>query len=162
MALPLFLMAAGTALQVYGQYKANMDQAEAEIQNSIYYEKQAQFALQSQFRQEDLAKREYEFRKGAQVSAYGKGNVDISGSAAGVVAETLAQKVEELNAIKQKGTMEFTLARSRSQQSQKQADTLRSFEYNALQAGGTILGNASRATDNNPNSKVGKFLLGGS
>ena len=92
MALPLFLMAAGTALQVYGQYKANMDQAEAEIQNSIFYEKQAQFALQSQFRQEALASREYEFRKGAQLSAYGKGGVDISGTAGGVVAETLAKK----------------------------------------------------------------------
>lgn len=162
MAIPLILMAAGTALQVIGQYQANMDQAQAELQNAQFYQRQADFAKQAEYRAASLANREYSYRKGAQISAYAKGGVDLSGSASSVVAETAAQKIEELNAIKLKGNLEYSLAHQRSLQSSDKAAMLQDFTYNAMQAGGTILTNLAKASDNNPNSGVGKFLLGGS
>lgn len=158
MAVPFALMATGTALQVFGQYRANLDQAQAELENEQFYEWQANFAKQAQFRQADLASAQYEFRKGAQLSAYAKGGVDISGSAAGVVAETAAAKIAELNAIKRKGDLEYGLAIARARQSAGRAEQLQSFSYNALQAGTTVLGSAARATDNNPNSKFGQWM----
>jgi len=160
MAIPMALMAAGTALQVFGQYQANMAQAQAELLNAEFYGKQADFAKESEFRQSTIASNEYEMRKGAQLSAYGKGGVDISGSASMVVANTLAAKVEELNAIKLKGSLEYSLAKSRSRQSSAQAAMLQSLDYNLVQAGGTVLGNAAKATDNNPNSALGQWILG--
>lgn len=158
MAVPFVLMAAGTALQVFGQYKANMDQAAAEIQNAKFYEWQANFAKEAQFRQAELASAQYEFRKGAQLSAYGKGGVDISGSAAGVIAETAAAKISELIAIKRKGDLEFNLASARARQSRGRAEQLQSLEYNLLQGGTTVLSSAAMATDNNPNSKFGQWM----
>ncbi len=150
MAVPVALMAAGTALQIFGQYQANMAQAKQELANAAFYKAQAEFAKESEFRQADIAAKEYEFRKGAQISAYAKGGVDISGSAAGVVSQTLADKVSELTAIKRKGAIEYRLAMSRSKASTSMANTLQSFEYNFLQAGGTALTAAAKASDSWP------------
>lgn len=145
MPIPFALMAAGTALQVFGQYKANMDQADAEMQNAQFYGKEADFALESQFRQSALTSREYEYRAGAQTSAYAKGGVDVgSGSAATTQAATLSQKMLELNAIEKKGNMEFTLARLRQHNAENMATTLRDPFTNILQGGTTVLTNAAR------------------
>jgi len=147
-AIPFALMAAGTALQVYGQYQANMAQSQQEFANAEFYKAQADFARAAQFREASIASREYEFRKGAQISAYAKGGVDISGSAAATLADTLASKVEELAAIKRKGELDYSLAIARSRQSEAQGKQLSDFGYNFTQATGTLLGNAAKATDN--------------
>lgn len=146
--IPLALMAVGTALQIYGQYSANQAQSEQERQNAEFYDEQAKFAREAMFRQSAIASQEYEFRKGAQFSAYAKGGVDISGSAAVVLADTLANKVEELTAIKRKGGMEVKLAHMRANQSRDQADTLSSFEYNFTQGMGSLLTYGAKAYDN--------------
>ncbi len=145
MPVPAALMAAGTAIQVYGQYQVNMMQAQAEIANAQFYAVQAEYARAAQFRQAAIAGDEYAARKGAQVSGYAKGNVDISGSAASVVASTLAQGVEEQVAIRQKGELDYKLAILRSRQSIQQAETLGSLQYNLLQGGGTVLRSAAMA-----------------
>jgi hypothetical protein len=143
MPVPLVLMAAGTALQVYGNLKANYDQAQAELQNAKFYEEQAQFSLDAQFRAESITARNYESRKGAQISAYAKGNVDLSGSAAVTIAETVAEKAEELSAIQKKGAMDFKLARARSRMAEAHARELQDPMNNLMQAGGTALTNAA-------------------
>ena len=143
MAVPFVLMAAGTALQVYGNYQANMAQAKAELLNAEFYKQQADFVKQAEFRQSAITAAEYEYKRGAQVSAYAKGNVAIGGSVSGVLAESLARKVDELTAIKQKGDLEYTLASARAKQSAEMADRLQSFGYNLTQAGTTTLTNAA-------------------
>lgn len=150
------LMATGAALQIWGQYSANQAQAEQERQNAAFYDEQAKFAQESALRQSALASQEYEFRKGAQFSAYAKGGVDISGSAAVVLADTLANKVNELNAIKRKGEMEVKLARMRGAQSSDQADMLSSPGYNLLQTSGTLLTLGMRAYDNGTSPSLTK------
>lgn len=140
--IPL-LIAAGTALQVYGQYKANVDQAQAEIENAQFYQEQADFARAAQSRQEQIISTDYSRLFGAQKSAYGKGGVDISGSAAGVVAATTAAKVSELLAARKKGELDVKLAVLRGQQSQDVANRLNDPGYNTLQAATTVLGVAA-------------------
>ncbi len=141
MPVPLILMAAGTALQVFGQMKANQDQAQAELANARFYEQQAQFSLTAMYRQEDITSRQYESRRGAQVSAYAKGNVDLSGSAAITIAETVAQKAEELQAVRAKGELDFHLARARARSAVALAGELTDPMNNLMQAGGTVLKN---------------------
>lgn len=141
MALPMALMAAGTALQMYGTFQANIAQARAERQNRDFYNQQAEFAQEATFREAELSRRNYARARGLQLSAFAKGGVDISGSAASVIAGTFAKEIEEQTAIKRKGDLDYRLARLRGAQSAEKADTLESFGYNFLQGGGSLLTN---------------------
>lgn len=139
MAIPLVLMAAGTAMSMIGQMSANMSQAQAELQNQKFYDDQARFAQLSAQRAESLAEIDYTTKYGAQLSAYASGGIDISGSAALTVGGTVRQALDEIWAIKEKGTLEMKLARMRGNQSGERAATLSSAGYNAVQAGTTAL-----------------------
>lgn len=138
MPVPFALIAAGTAMQIAGNLYANYSQAQAEIRNAKFFKEQADFAREAAFRQEDIAKANYSRMSGAQLSAYARGNVDISGSAASVLAETYSRKLEEVLAIKRKGDIEYRLAYMRGKEAEKKADTLTDPLYNLLQAGGTF------------------------
>ena len=158
MAVPAVLMMAGTALQIFGTLKANYAQAEAEIRNARFYEEQASFVKDSMFREGQIASARYEARKGAQISAAAYGGAEISGSVAGIIAETVAQKALELKAIKQKGELDFKLASMRGRMSADTAAQLRDPLNNILQAA-TIL---TKNTANNAEAGSGLFsALGG-
>lgn len=147
MALPLVLMAAGTALQIAGQYRANLAQAKAELQNAEYYEDQAAFVQAATTRQSLIAERQYGQLQGAQLGAYAKGGVDISGSAASVIAETAARKIEEITAIRYKGQLDYKLAKLRAGQARETSETLSDPGYNLMQAGGTLLTNFGKQAE---------------
>lgn len=144
---PAALMAAGTALSVMGQYQANLAQAKAELRNSAWYREQAAFAFQAGIREAEIAKSRYTATKGAQVSAYARGNVDISGSAAGVIADTVAKMHAELRAIDLKTRMEYSLASQRARASEETANLLSDPIFNLTQAGGTALTNYTKSID---------------
>lgn len=138
MALPLLI--AGTALQMYGNYMANMNQATAEMENARFYEAQAEFVQQAKYRELDIAASEYTFKIGSQVSAAAKGGADVgSGSVFNTIANTHANKVAELVAIKRKADLDYTLAQGRASAASRNADFLSSPGYNLVQAGGTAL-----------------------
>jgi hypothetical protein len=142
--IPLILMAAGTAMQIVGNLQANRAQAEKELANAAFYKEQAKFAEDAMFRQSDIAARNYEQRKGAQLSSYAASGVDISGSAAITIAETVAQKSEEIQAIYKKGELDTRLALSRARSSEAMAATLNDPMYNLMQGGGSALTMASK------------------
>lgn len=148
MAIPFALMAAGTALQVAGQLRSNLDQAKSELQNAAFYKEQADFAWDASLREADLSRERYTQAGGAQVSAYARGGVDISGSAASVAAGTYANMANELGAIRRKGELDFKLAMARSRNAEQNAGNLKDFGYNLLQAGGTVLSNYAKSIDN--------------
>lgn len=148
MAIPLALMAAGTAIQIVGNYTANLARARQETANALFYREQAEFAKAAMFRELQIADREYTMRKGAQVSAAARGGADVgSGSISATISATAAQRIEELIAIKRKGTLDFRLASLRGQLAGESAKTLRSDEFNFLQAGSTLLTAGARAAD---------------
>jgi hypothetical protein len=142
MAVPAILMAVGTGLQVFSQWMANLDQAQAEYENSKFYEEQAGIARDKMNRDLDIADREYEYRKGATIGAEAAGGVDVgSGSAVNNIAAVAAAKIKELAAIKTQGEFEVKLARLRARRSGQTADTLSDTGYNLLQGATTGLNN---------------------
>ena len=146
-AIPVALMASGTALGVIGAFYANFQRAQQESENAAYYRDQAKFANEAMLRETAIAEREYTYKLGSQVSAAARGGVDISGSISGTIASTAAQKIEELIAIRRKGGLDFKLASLRGEASQNVADTLKSGQYNILQAGQTLLTNTAASSD---------------
>ncbi len=145
MAVPMLLMAAGTAMQVFGNMSANAAQAEAELKNARYFGEQAEFVKESMFREGVMAAQKYEAAKGRQISAVFKGGADLSGSAAGIVAETIARKSEELVAIKKKGELDYKLAKLRQRQAEETASSLKDPFNNIMQSAGPVLSFAGAA-----------------
>ena len=146
MPTPLILMAAGTGLQMFSQWMANIDQAKAEYENAKFYKEQGDVARSQMYRDMDIADREYEYRKGATIGAEASGGVDVgSGSAINNIAAVAAAKVKELSAIKLQGELNMKLARLRGARSQSTADTLSNPTYNAVQAATTLLGNYTKS-----------------
>lgn len=143
MAIPLVLMAAGTALQIFGNLQANYNQALAEEKNAQFYKEQADFVLDSTFRESEIAKGAYEARKGQQISAIYRGGADLSGSAAAIVANTIAEKADELAAIKRKGELDYKLAILRSRNAASSAKELRDPVNNILQSATILTKNLS-------------------
>lgn len=143
MPVPLALMAVGTALQIFGNLQANYNQALAEEKNAEYYREQAEFVKESMFRESQLASDAYESVKGRQVSAIAKGGADLSGSAAAIVADTIAKKGEELAAIKRKGELDWKLATLRQRNSENAARELRDPVNNILQSATILTKNLS-------------------
>lgn len=139
MAIPMALMAAGTAINIISSLASNAAQAAAERENQRFYEEEAKYARESASRAESLAEIDYTTKYGNQVSAYASGNVDSSGSAAITMGGTIKQAMDEIWAIRRKGDMDVQLASMRGRSSGKKADTLGSVGYNLLDAGTTAL-----------------------
>jgi hypothetical protein len=117
-----------------------MDQARQEKINAKFYAEQAEFARVSALRAEKLAEFSYTAKLSQQASGYAAGGVDSSGSAAVTMGGTIANMLDEIFAIKKKGDLDVKLARMRGVAANQKADTLGSFGYNAMQAGGAVLG----------------------
>lgn len=141
MAVPLILMAAGTALQIGAGIRKNMEQAIQEIENSKWLAKQADFARESMFREIRRTEQEYSAKAGQQISSYAASGVDISGSAGLTVGGTLSSAFEELVAVRRKGEMDIFLASSRSNLAARNAAGLSDSGANLMQAGGTLMNN---------------------
>jgi hypothetical protein len=132
---------------MYGNYRANLAQIEAEVQNSRYYKIQADLVRTATYREAEIASSRYEARKGAQISAVFKGGADLSGSTAAIVASTIAQKADELSAIKQKGEADFILASLRQQNSNQKIADLADPTNNILQSASIGLGAAAKTNN---------------
>lgn len=147
MAWPLALMGAGIALNVIGNYRQNMDRADAEAANASFYREQAQFAKETGERTERVSERQYKKLYGEQVGAFAAAGVDIgSGTALDFLAESRVIQMEERAAIRKEASMNVRLATLRADAAMSAAESYRDPINNLLQAGGTILtGTASMA-----------------
>lgn len=144
--IPAVLMGVGTGIQIFSQWMANLDQAQAEYENAKYYKEQEAAMREQMNRELDIADREYEYRKGATIGAEVAGGVDVgSGSAAMNVAAVATAKIKELSAIKYQGELQMKLANLRARRSNQQADTLGSTSYNFMQGTTTLLGNYTKS-----------------
>lgn len=140
MGWPIALMAAGTAMNVMGNMRANQDKARAEAANASYYREQAAFADEAGKRAEKIFERKADRLYGQQVSAFAKAGVDIgSGSALDFLGESKALQIEERYAIKREAEMNVRLASLRANASMETSRAYGDSTNNFLQAGGTIL-----------------------
>ena len=142
MPVPLALMAGGTALQIAGQYRANLAKARAAKANAAWYDEQAEFAAESMRRSLRLTEARYAQAFGAQSSAYAASGVDVgSGSALNVLAGTLTDMYAELDAVRKQGELNIKLARLRGRLEATEARNLSSFGTNFMQGMGTFMTN---------------------
>jgi len=147
MAVPFGLMATGAAIKIAGQIMSNFSQSATERENEQFYREQAQYAMESARRAEDIAEFEYTTRVGQQISKYASGGVELSGSAALTSAGTIKNMLDEMIAIDKKAAIESKLALLRATQSGERASMLQSPLYNALQISGTALDAMTRSDD---------------
>lgn len=140
MAAPLLiaggLMAAGQALQIYGNIQANKKQAELERENARYLEEQAGFTREAMRRSLNIFDEESEQLLGSQVSAYSRGGVALSGSALAVFADTLGKQITEREGIRLDFEAKEKEALLKAGASYRQAQYLSNWKTNFLPAAG--------------------------
>lgn len=137
MAFP-YLLAAGLIMKGFGQYQANMAEADAEEANASYYREQAKFAKEAGERQRKIFDRESHVLYGEQLSAFAKSGVDTTYSSYFMAKEMLYRQ-EESYAIKKEADMNVRLAMLRAGAAESHADSLRNPVTNLMQFGGTAL-----------------------
>lgn len=118
------VMGAGTMLQAYGQYKASLDQADAEERNAGWYREQAAFARESGERQRMVFDRESKILFGEQLSAFAKAGVDTAQSAQ-FMAQQYLYRAQEDYAIDREADFNERLATLRADQAEETAYSLR-------------------------------------
>lgn len=140
MAVPAALLAAGVFLNAAATYTSNRAQAESELQNADFYDKQAIFARQAMSREAFLSRKKFIGAVGVQKSAFAKAGVSLTeGSSVGVIANTLAEQMLELDAIMQKGELEYKLASGRADQARNKAQLMSTTGYNLMSITGPAL-----------------------
>lgn len=143
MAVGLALFAAGTAINVFGQIQANKAQAEAERENALWLDQQAEFAKVSTQREEDIFERQTEVQIGEQIAGLGASGFELSGTALNIINDSFNAAKEEVAAIRLQGKMQVEEAALKAHAARKNADRLTDPTTNFLQAGGTVLSGAA-------------------
>lgn len=111
------LMLAMTGMQMYGNIKEAQAQADSMRLSAAYKRLQAIEAQAATQRERRLTMRRAEKIRGAQVSSIGRSGVDISSaSAMAVIGESMAEAMEEADAIDRAGRFRvFSLGEEASQ-----------------------------------------------
>jgi len=140
MALPAVLIAIGAVMSAASQYSANSEQAKSELTNAEFYDQQAQFSRDAMSREAMLSRKKFSATIGEQKGAYAKSGVNLSkGSSVGVIANTFAAQMDELDAIIKKGELDYKLASGRAKQARDKAELFASPLYNFMSIGGSLL-----------------------
>lgn len=134
---PLTIYAAGTVLSIFGQYQANMAQAQAERENAAWLEQQAEYARIANQREQSIFIRESNQLIGAQFDAISTSGVDLAGSALDTIDETYRLVERELEAIQLSGEMQIREALLKAGAARANADRLSDPGLNLLQGAAT-------------------------
>lgn len=137
------LLIGGTALSIYGKYRADKAEAAAEEENALWLEEQAVFALESAEREGEIFELESDRLLGEQLGGFARAGVTLSSSAIGVMNETRALANDELNAIEKAGEFRAKEARLKSGAARKRARGLKSKTNLALGIAGSVLTGAA-------------------
>lgn len=141
---PLVIVA---GLQIAGQFMSNSAEAEAELTNAKFYAKQAELSRLSGERKELIAKRNYSTLRGQQKGVVASQNVALGGSITSIMADTLANEVEEIAAIQKQTKLDVELAMLREKAAQSKASLLSNPMYNLVQAGPALLSASSKSKE---------------
>lgn len=142
MAVPMALFAVATGLQVFGQWQANLAQAQAERDNAAWLMEQAQFAQEAGEREALILQNEGKQLLGEQAGTFLANGVELTGSALDVLDTTRNQIGLELDAIKRNTQMQVREATLKAASANFTSAQLSSPMNNLLQASGTVASNA--------------------
>jgi hypothetical protein len=146
-------MLAGTGLQIYGNYKANMDEANAERQNQIWMKEQADFIKKSTERELGIYDRESQNQMAALENAFAKSGISMEGSALSLRQQEEFKRLNELDAISQQGSFQMREAFLKISSSEKKQAALTSGFNNFTQAVAIGVPGAINARSNYLNEK---------
>ena len=133
------LMIAGTAMQVYGNVKANLDESRAEAENAIWMRQQAEFIKKSTERSKDIFNRESQDNLAGLENSFAKSGISMSGSALELKIQEEWKRDQELQAIIDQGNMNMQEAYMKASTSQRNSDTIGSLTHNGLQSATSIV-----------------------
>lgn len=133
-----------TALQVYGNFKANMDEAEAEAQNLQLMREQSELVKKTTEREKAIYNRASLQEVSAIDNAFASSGIRMDGTALAWKQQQEFIRMQEMEAIELEGRMNLRTAMLKISSTQDRISNLRSFGTNALQAGTTILGGVSQ------------------
>ena len=133
-----------TALQVYGNFKANMDEAEAEAQNLQLMREQSELVKKTTEREKAIYNRASLQEVSAIDNAFASSGIRMDGTALAWKQQQEFIRMQEMEAIELEGRMNLRTAMLKISSTQDRISNLRSFGTNALQAGTTILGGGSQ------------------
>ena len=128
-----------TALQIYGQYKANTDEAKAHQANADQAEKMAEYNKLSTKRELEVYTSQYNKRQAQTELAYGASGVDMAGSVLDQLAFSNQVAQQEIDDINLKGQMNIDELLFQADMHSQAANAASDPTNNSLQAGGTIL-----------------------
>ena len=138
-----------TGLQVYGNFKANMDEAEAEAQNLQLMREQSELIKKSTEREKAIYNRASLQEVASIDNAFASSGIRMDGTALAWKQQQEFIRMQEMEAIELEGRMNLRSAMLKISSTQDKISNLRSFDTNALQAGTTILGGASQLASRN-------------
>lgn len=115
-------MLAGTALQMYGNYKANMDEARAEAANQSWMMEQQAQIKKSTEREIGIYNRSAQEQMASLENAFAKSGISMQGSAMALQQQNELFKKMEIDAIISQGDMQmreasFKIGASQAKQS---------------------------------------------
>lgn len=155
MALPLILMAVGTAISAYGAIKSNQDKADAEKKNADYYAEQARYAQEIGERELALFGRKEAQLRGSLIGAYAKAGVEMTGSPLLMLESQSIQAQQQKQAIASETARRVRLAQLRGESSANLAEQYGSFTNQFLSTAPTILQAAGSAYKGESGSRSG-------
>lgn len=133
-----------TGLQLYGNFKANMDEAEAEAQNLQLMREQSELIKKTTDREKSIYNRASLQEVAAIDNAFASSGIRMDGTALAWKQQQEFIRMQEMEAIELEGRMNLRTAMLKISSTEDRVSNLRSFGTNALQAGTTILGGASQ------------------
>lgn len=153
----LALQGLGLGLQVFGQIDDNKAAAEEARRSAAWLDQQAKYFREVTDRQKDIFNREARQFRSYQALATAGNGVSLEGSFLETEAQTEYLQQLEIEAIEAQGRMQIREAQLKASGLRHKADRLSSFEYNFMQAAGTVLSSNAFA---NIISKVGPKYSG--
>lgn len=127
-------MIGSTALSIYGNYRANMDEAQAEAQNAAWMREQQEMIRKSTEREIGIYSRDASAQIAAMESAFAKSGISMEGSAMELRQQNEILKNLEIDAITQQGQMQLREASLKIGASERKQSQLTSGFNNAIQA----------------------------
>lgn len=147
------ISAAGTGLQIYGNYKANMDEAAAEAANESWMREQTKQIQKSTEREIGIYTRDSAAQLAAMENSFAKSGISMEGSALELKRQQEVIRMEELNAIKEQGEFNLREAYMKIGASRTKQSILTSSTNNILQASATGLRGVAEARTVYKNNK---------
>ena len=140
-------MLGSMGLQIYGNVKANLDEAEAEAQNVAWMKEQSNLIEKTTQREKEIYNRASLNEISAIDNAFASSGIRMDGTALAYKQQQEFIRMQEMEAIELEGRANLRAAMLKISATESKIRSLTSFETNALQTGSVLLSGAARLAE---------------